>query len=106
MALHTSLKNKGVDAWKKEREMYVHDGRWGSREIQKIIKNDRDSQSFLYRHYDMEAEESNGVSIDLIELLETGMGEDFVEAVRICNMFNVPVSDIKACQEEILKGSD
>lgn len=67
---------------------------------------DRDSQSFLYRHYDMEAEESDDVSIDLIEFLEAGMDDDFVEAVRICNMFNVPVSDIKACQEEILKDSE
>lgn len=63
-------------------------------------------RGFLYRHYDMEAEESDDVIIDLIEFLEAGMDDDFVEAVKICNMFNVPVSDIKACQEEILKGSD
>lgn len=63
----------------------------------------RDSQSFLYRHYDMEAETSDDVRVDLIELLETGIDDDFVRAIEICNMFNIPMADIKACKEEILK---
>jgi len=64
---------------------------------------DRGSQSFNYRHYDMEAETSDDVSISLTELLEEGIDDDFVKAVEICNMFNVPMSDVKACQEEIKK---
>lgn len=64
---------------------------------------DRGSQSFNYRHYDMEAETSDDVSIDLIELLESYIDDDFVKAIEICNMFNVPMADIKACQEEVLK---
>ena len=34
---------------------------------------DRDSKSFLYRHYDMEAETSDDVSVNLTELLEEGI---------------------------------
>lgn len=64
---------------------------------------DMDSQIFLYRHYDMEAETSDDVSVDLIELLEAHIDDDFVKAIEICNMFNVPMSDIKDCQEEVLK---
>lgn len=64
---------------------------------------DRQSKSFLYRHYDMETETVNDASVDLIELLEGNIDDDFVKAVEICNMLNVPMSDIKACQEEILK---
>ena len=62
---------------------------------------DRESQSFNYRHYDMEAETADDISIDLIELLEASI-DDFVKAIEICNMFNIPMSDIKACQEEVL----
>lgn len=64
---------------------------------------DRESQSFNYRHHDMEAETADDVSIDLIELLEASIDDDFVKAIEICNMFNVPMPDIRACQEEILK---
>ena len=63
---------------------------------------DRESQSFNYRHYDMEAETADDISIDLIELLEASIDDDFVKAIEICNMFNIPMSDIKACQEEVL----
>lgn len=65
---------------------------------------DRDRQSFLYRHYDIEAETLDDISVDLIELLEAHIDDDFVKAIEICNMFNVPMADIKACQDEILKG--
>lgn len=64
---------------------------------------DRESQSFNYRHYDMEAETEDDISIDLIELLEASIDDDFVKAIKICNMFNVPMADIKYCREEILK---
>lgn len=64
---------------------------------------DVESQSFLYRHYDMEAETSDDVSVDLTELLEASIDDDFVKAIEICNMFNVPMADIRACQEEVLK---
>lgn len=64
---------------------------------------DRESQSFFYRHYDMDAETTDDVSIDLTELLEAYIDDDFVKAIEICNMFNVPMADIKACQEEVLK---
>lgn len=64
---------------------------------------DKESQSFMYRHYDMDAGTGDDVSVDLIELLEAYIDDDFVKAIEICNMFNVPMSDIKACQEEVLK---
>lgn len=67
---------------------------------------DRDSKSFLYRHYDMEAETSDDVSVNLTELLEEGIEDDFVNAIKICNMFNVPMKDIRACQEKVLKDSE
>lgn len=50
----------------------------------------------------MEAETADDISIDLIELLEASIDDDFVKAIEICNMFNIPMSDIKACQEEVL----
>lgn len=64
---------------------------------------DRESRSFLYRHYDMEAEELDDVCVDLIELLEAHINDEFEEAMEICTMFNVPMSDIKVCREEVLK---
>lgn len=67
---------------------------------------DRDSQSFLYRHYDMENETSYDVSVDLVELLEASIDDDFVRAIEICNMFNVPTEDIKDCKKEVLKGKN
>lgn len=64
---------------------------------------DKDNKCFLYRHHDMEAETSDDVCVDLMELLEESIDDDFVRAIEICNEFNVPMKDIKACQEEILK---
>lgn len=64
---------------------------------------DRESQSFNYRHHDMDAGTADDISIDLIELLEASIDDDFVKAIEICNMFNVPMSDIKDCTEEVLK---
>ena len=61
------------------------------------------SQSFLYRHYDMDSETSEDVCVDLIDLLETGVDDDFVKEIEICNMFDVPMKDIEACKEEVLK---
>lgn len=51
----------------------------------------------------MEAETADDISIDLTELLEASIDDDFVKAIEICNMFNVPISDIKVCKEEVLK---
>ena len=64
---------------------------------------DRDNMSFNYRHYDMEAETADDISVDLIELLEAYIDDDFVKAIEICNMFNVPMEQIKQAKEELLK---
>lgn len=64
---------------------------------------DAQSRSFLYRHYDMEAETEDDVSIDLVDFLEPFIGYNFEVAVKICNLFNVPMLDIKSCTEEIQK---
>lgn len=64
---------------------------------------DRDSMSFIYRHYDMEADTANDVCVELIELLEAYIDDDFVKAIEICNMFNVPMEQIKQAKEELLK---
>ncbi len=43
------------------------------------------------------------VSVGLIWLFEVHFDDNFAGVIEICNMFHVPMSDIKACREKARK---
>ncbi len=64
---------------------------------------DKKSKTFNYQHYDMEAETTDDIIIDLIELFNADYKNNFRHAIKICNMFNIPKKDIETYQKEVKK---